>query len=224
MRSRGKRLLALVLSCLASFAGTQAQTATQTPAPDLSKQPTLYLVGYAHLDTQWRWEYPQVINEFLPKTMHDNFALFEKSPNYVFNFTGANRYRLRKEYWPDDYARLKAYVAAGRWFPAGSSMEEGDPNNASAESIIRQLLYGSHFFRREFGRNSAEYMLPDSFGFPASLPSILAHAGLKGFSTQKLHWKSAARGGGPQPPERTPDAAPFNVGLLIGPDRPGGRY
>ncbi|MGC2728469.1 MAG: hypothetical protein WA254_04665, partial [Candidatus Sulfotelmatobacter sp.] len=32
--------------------------------PDLSKQPTLYVVGYAHLDTEWRWEYPQVINEY----------------------------------------------------------------------------------------------------------------------------------------------------------------
>jgi alpha-mannosidase len=215
--SRGKRLLALLL-CLASAAGASAQTPGGHAAPDLSKQPTLYVVGYAHLDTQWRWEYPQVINEFLPKTMRDNFALFEKYPNYVFNFTGANRYRLMKEYWPDDYARLKAYVAAGRWFPAGSSMEEGDPNNASAESIIRQLLYGSHFFQREFGRTSAEYMLPDSFGFAASLPSILAHAGLRGFSTQKLYWKSAARVGGPQSPEQTPDGVPFNVGLWIGPD------
>src|SRR5205814_7154505 len=155
MRSIGKRLLAALLLCLASSAADPAQTPTGQPAPDLSKQPTLYLVGYAHLDTQWRWEYPQVINEFLPKTMRDNFALFEKYPNYVFNFTGANRYRLMKEYWPDDYARLKAYVAAGRWFPAGSSMEAGDQNNASAASIFRQLLYGSHFFRREFGRNSA---------------------------------------------------------------------
>jgi alpha-mannosidase len=77
-------------------------------------------------------------------------------------------------------------------------MEEGDPNSASAESIIRQILYGSRYFRREFGTTSAEYMLPDSFGFPASLPSILAHLGLKGFSTQKLYWKSAARVGRPR--------------------------
>src|ERR687886_170851 len=212
MYSGRKRFLALALSCLALSVGAPAQT-----RPDLSKEPTLYVVGYAHLDTQWRWEYPQVIDEYLPNTMRDNFALFEKYPNYVFNFSGANRYRLMKEYWPEDYARLKAYVAAGRWFPAGSSMEEGDPNNASAESIIRQLLYGSHFFRREFGRTSAEYMLPDSFGFPASLPSILAHMGLKGFSTQKLYWKSAARVGGPQSPEQTPDGVPFNVGFWEGP-------
>ncbi|HEX8335824.1 MAG TPA: glycoside hydrolase family 38 C-terminal domain-containing protein, partial [Pyrinomonadaceae bacterium] len=144
--------------------------------------------------------------------------LFEKYPHYLFNFTGANRYRMMKEYWPEDYARVKRYVAAGRWFPAGSSMEEGDPNAASAESIVRQILYGSHYFRREFGRTSAEYMLPDSFGFPASLPSILAHMGLKGFSTQKLYWKSAARVGGPDSVERTPDGVPFNVGLWTGPD------
>ena len=193
----------------------------QTPTsvtPDLTKQPTLYVVGYAHLDTQWRWEYPQVIREYLPKTMHDNFALFEKYPHYVFNFSGANRYRMMKEYWPQDYAKLKRYVAAGRWFPAGSSMEEGDVNSPSGESIIRQILYGTQYFRHEFGKTSAEYMLPDCFGFPTSLPSILNHMGLKGFSTQKLTWGSAAPGGGPGSIENTPAGTPFNVGFWEGPD------
>jgi alpha-mannosidase len=201
-------LLPIVLSlCLP----LQAQT-------DLSKDPTLYVVAYAHLDTQWRWEYPRVINEYIPKTMHDNFALFEKYPNYVFNFSGANRYRMMKEYWPADYARVKQYVAAGRWFPAGSSMEESDVNVPSAESIIRQVLYGNQFFKREFGKTSAEYMLPDCFGFPASLPSILAHMGLKGFSTQKLTWNSAAPGGGKGSIEETPRGIPWNVGYWQGPD------
>ena len=217
MHLRRKRLLALLLSCLASVAGARAQQSAR-PAPDLTREPTLYVVGYAHLDTQWRWEYPQVINEYIPNTMRGNFALFEKYPTYVFNFTGANRYRMMKEYWPEDYARVRRYVAAGRWFPAGSSMEEGDPISASAESVVRQILYGSNFFRRELGRTSAEYMLPDSFGFPASLPSILAHMGLKGFSTQKLYWGSAAPAGGPDSVERTPRGVPFNVGVWEGPD------
>jgi alpha-mannosidase len=185
---------------------------------DLSKEPTLYVVGYAHLDTQWRWEYPRVINDYIPKTMHDNFALFEKYPHYIFNFSGSNRYRMMKEYWPGDYARVKRYVAAGRWFPAGSSVEESDVNVPSAESIFRQILYGNRFFRREFGKTSAEYMLPDCFGFPASLPSILAHAGIKGFSTQKLTWNSAAPVGGPGSIQRTPRGIPFNVGWWQGPD------
>jgi len=219
MPLRIKRCLSFLLAFSFTLGSAASAQTTPKPAPpDLTREPTLYVVGYAHLDTQWRWEYPQVIDEFLPRTMRDNFALFEKYPSYIFNFSGANRYRMMKEYWPEDYARLKRYVAAGRWFPAGSSMEEGDPLAPSAESIIRQILYGSHYFRREFGRTSAEYMLPDSFGFPASFPSILSHMGLKGFSTQKLYWGSAADVGGPNSPQRTPVGVPFNIGIWEGPD------
>jgi alpha-mannosidase len=197
-----------------------AKSSTPSPGFDLSQSPTLYVVGYAHLDTEWRWEYPQVIQEYLSKTLRSNFALFEKYPHYIFNFTGANRYRLIKEYYPSDFEKLKQYVAAGRWFPAGSSMEEGDVNSPNAESIFRQVLYGNEFFRREFGIASEEYMLPDCFGFPASLPSILAHAGIKGFSSQKLssYWQPAPRVGGPDSPEKTPEGIPFNVGIWEGTD------
>lgn len=215
--------------------GTQQSTAkpgvaaSATPAPkrlselgrpNLLKQPTLYVIGYAHLDTEWRWEYPQVIDEYLSKTLRNNFELADKYPHYIFNFTGANRYAMFKEYFPADFARLKQYVAAGRWFPAGSSMEESDVNSPSAESLFRQILYGNEFFRHEFGKASAEYMLPDCFGFPASLPTILSHAGIKGFSTQKLSsgWQPAPKVGGPDSPEKTPEGIPFNVGVWEGPD------
>ena len=216
-RKAATRLMAL-LTVLLLFRAAAAPQSNEPATPDLTRQPTLYVVGYAHLDTQWRWEYPQVISEYLPKTLHLNFDLFEKYPHYVFNFSGANRYRMMKEYYPAEYAKLKQYVAAGRWFPAGSSVEEGDVNSPSAESIIRQILYGNEFFRREFGKASAEYMLPDCFGFPASLPSILAHAGVKGFSTQKLTWGSAAPVGGEGSPEHTPFGIPFDVGIWDGPD------
>jgi alpha-mannosidase len=193
-------------------------TAQSPDKPDLTKQPTLYVVGYAHLDTEWRWEYPQVIREYLHNTLQDNFRLLDKYPHYIFNFSGANRYRLMKEYYPADFEKLRKYVKEGRWFPAGSSMEEGDVNTPSAETIIRQILYGNDWFRKEFGRASAEYMLPDCFGFPSSLPTILAHSGVKGFSTQKLVWGSSAPGGGPESREKTPEGTPFNVGIWVGPD------
>jgi alpha-mannosidase len=203
------------LVCLILLGAAGAQTPEK---PDLKKQPTLYVVGYAHLDTEWRWEYPQVINEYIRKTMEDNFTLFEKYPHYVFNFSGANRYRFMKEYFPADFEKVKKYVDSGRWFPAGSSMEEGDVNAPSAETIIRQILYGNDWFRKEFGKASAEYMLPDCFGFPSSLPTILAHSGVKGFSTQKLVWGSSANAGGPESREKTPEGTPFNVGVWVGPD------
>ena len=208
-------LLSASVAALAMSARSQSSS-----APDLATQPTLYVVPYAHLDTQWRWEFPQVISEYLLKTLRVNFYYMDKYPHYVFNWTGANRYRLMKEYYPADYERMKQYVARGSWFPAGSSVEEGDVNLPSAESIIRQILYGNTYYRKEFGTASAEYMLPDCFGFPASLPTILAHSGIKGFSTQKLSsgWQPAPLVGGPDSAEQTPVGIPFNVGMWIGPD------
>lgn len=214
--SRCRTVLAFyLLFCVLLLCTVSAQNSEK---PDLSKDRVLYVVGYAHLDTEWRWEYPQVIDEYLKNTLQDNFKLFEKYPHYIFNFTGANRYRLMKEYYPSDFEKLRQYVKEGRWFPAGSSMEEGDVNTPSAETIIRQVLYGNNWFRKEFGKASAEYMLPDCFGFPSSLPTILAHSGVKGFSTQKLVWGSSAPGGGPESPEKTPEGTPFNVGVWVGPD------
>ena len=84
-------------------------------------------------------------------------------------------------------------------------MDEGDVLIPSAESIIRQILYGNDFFRTEFGKESDDYMLPDCFGFPAYFPTVLSHCGIKGFSTQKLTWRSAV-------------GVPFNVGVWEGPD------
>jgi len=170
---------------------------------DLDREKTLYVVGYAHLDTQWRWAYPQVIREYIPNTMRKNFEFLEKYPNYVFNFSGARRYAFMKEYYPEDYARVKEYVASGRWFPCGSSVEETDVLMPGLESCVRNVLYGNQFFRREFGVVSEEFMLPDCFGFPACLPAMLAHCGIRGFSTQKLTWGSAI-------------GIPFKVGVWEG--------
>lgn len=215
-----RRSLRSATAAAAMLALIPAADGQTMATPDITKTPTLFVVPYAHLDTQWRWEFPQSISEFLLKTMRVNFDYMDKYPHYVFNWTGANRYRLMKEYFPADYARIKGYVARGQWFPAGSSVEEGDVNLPSAEGIFRQILYGNSYFRHEFGKASNEFMLPDCFGFPASLPTILAHAGLKGFSTQKLggRWPAGPEVGGPDSPEQTPDGVPFNVGVWVGPD------
>ena len=106
---RMRRLFLLLPLCLLALQAADA--------PDLKKNPTLYVVGYAHLDTEWNWDYITTIGQYLPHTMLDNFALFEKYPHYIFNFTGANRYRMMKEYYPHDYAKVKQYVDSGRWYP-----------------------------------------------------------------------------------------------------------
>ncbi|MFH1160243.1 MAG: glycoside hydrolase family 38 C-terminal domain-containing protein [bacterium] len=199
----------LIWIAIACFIQLQIRAQTPyTPKYDLSKTPVLYTVGYAHLDTEWRWDYEETINDFLKATLDENFSLFKQYPAYVFTFTGARRYRMMKEYYPEKYLELKKWVSRDRWFVGGSSVDECDPNVPSPESILRQVLYGNNYFRSEFGKESVDFMLPDCFGFQAHFPSILNHCGLKGFSTQKLEWGSAA-------------GIPFNIGNWTGPDGKG---
>ena len=152
------------------------------------RKKTLYLVATAHLDTQWRWTVKKTITEYLANTLRDNFRLFEKYPGYKFSFEGAFRYMLMKEYYPKEYRQLKKYVKQGRWNLAGSSVDSGDVNIVSAESLVRNFLYGNGFFMEEFGKKSCDIFIPDCFGFGWSLPSIANHCGLKGFSSAKLGW------------------------------------
>ncbi len=175
---------------------------------DIAKDRVLFTVGYAHLDTEWLWDYPTTINEYIKNTMEENFLLFEKYPDYVFNFTGSRRYNMMKEYYPVMYEKVKDYIRQGRWHVSGSSVDEGEVNVSSSESLIRQVLYGNDFFQKEFGVVSQDYMLPDCFGFLANTPSIWHHCGLLGFSTQKLTWNAAVD-------------LPFNIGVWNGPDGKG---
>lgn len=182
-----------------------AQSIDKREKYDIRKDEVLYTIGYAHLDTEWNWDYPTTINEYIKNTMVDNIRLLEKYPDYVFNFTGSRRYNFMKEYHPELYKKVSDFVRQGRWFISGSSVDEAEVNISSSESVLRQVLYGNLFFKREFNKPSRDYMLPDCFGFPATLPSVLSHAGLIGFSTQKLTWGSAS-------------GIPFNVGVWEGPD------
>lgn len=154
-------------------------------------KPRIYTVGDAHLDTSWNWTLETTIREYIPKTLHENFKLFEQYPEYVFSFEGAYRYELMEEYYPADFETLKQYVAQGRWSVTGSAYENGDVNVPSPESLFRNILYGNSYFEEKFGKRSIDIFLPDCFGFGWALPSIAKHANLNGFTTQKLTWSSA---------------------------------
>ncbi len=154
----------------------------------MAKQNKLYVVANAHLDTQWNWTIQDTIRDCVKTTLERNFELIEKYPNYRMNFEGAFRYKLAKEYYPDLYEKLKKYIADGRWTVSGSTWDAMDVNVPSSEALMRQILYGNGYFEKEFGKKSTDIFLTDCFGFRYALPSIEAHMGLNGFSTQKLVW------------------------------------
>lgn len=164
-----------------------------------------YVVATAHLDTVWRWTIAKTIKEFIPDTLSKNFDLIEKYPNYRFNFEGAKRYELIEEFYPKAFEIIKEYVKEGKWCVSGTAYENGDVNVPSPESLFRNLLLGNNYFKEKFGTTSKDMFLPDCFGFGWTLPSIMNHAGIKGFTTQKLSWGSAY-------------GLPFDLGIWKGPD------
>ncbi|MBD9233928.1 MAG: alpha-mannosidase, partial [Alistipes onderdonkii] len=169
-----------------------------------------YLVSNAHFDSQWNWDVQRSIREYIPKTLDQNLFLLDAYPDYVFNFEGGIKYQWMKEYYPHQYELIKRYIREGRWHVTGSTWDATDPNIPSAESFTRNILYGQHFYRREFGVEGTDIFLPDCFGFGWTLPTIAAHSGLIGFSTQKLMWRHR--------PFHGTSKIPFEIGLWQGVD------
>ena len=168
-------------------------------------KPVIRTAATAHLDTVWNWDFETTIVNHIRNTLEMNFRLFDKYPDYVFSFEGARRYELMEEYYPELFERLKQYVADGRWFVTGSAYENGDVNTPSPEALFRNILIGQRYFMEKFGKTSVDIYLPDCFGFGWALPSVMKHAGLLGFTTQKLSWGSAY-------------GIPFDLGVWIGVD------
>ena len=151
----------------------------------------IYTVATSHLDTVWSWDLEESIDQYIYDTLVENFRYFEKYPHYSFNFEGSYRYELMEEYYPELFEKMTEYIKEGRWNVCGSSFENGDVNVPSPEALFRNILIGNSYFRNKFGKTSTDIFLPDCFGFGWALPSIMHHANLKGFTTQKLSWGSA---------------------------------
>jgi alpha-mannosidase len=64
-------------------------------------------------------------------------------------------------------------------------------NLSAGESLVRQGLYGQRYFQRRFGRRSVVAWTPDTFGYPWTLPQILAGSGFTSFVTQKIRWNDS---------------------------------
>jgi alpha-mannosidase len=171
---------------------------------------TVYMVSNAHFDSQWNWDVRLSIDAFLKNTLTQNLWLLERYPNYIFNFEGGIKYAWMKEYYPAEYEKMKVFIKAGRWHISGASWDATDPNMPAPESFFRSVLLAQKFYQEEFGVKSTDIFLPDCFGFGWQLPTLAAHCGLIGFSTQKLQWRAK--------PFYGDTKVPFKIGFWQGID------
>lgn len=149
-------------------------------------------IGHTHIDVAWLWTLAQT-REKVQRSFATVIALMKKYPEYKFMSSQAQLYKYLKEECPELYEEVKAMVKAGRWEVEGAMWVEADCNLSSGESLVRQILYGKNFFKKEFGVDSKVLWLPDVFGYSAVLPQILRKSGVDKFVTSKIGWNETNR-------------------------------
>lgn len=150
------------------------------------------LVGHTHIDVAWLWRLKHT-REKAARSFTTVHRLMEQHPEYVFLQSQAQLYDYIKNDYPEIYEKMKQRISEGRWEPSGAMWVECDCNLASGEAIVRQILVGKNFFKKEFNFENDFLWLPDVFGYSWALPQILIKSGVKTFVTSKISWNDTNR-------------------------------
>ena len=149
-------------------------------------------VGHAHIDCAWLWPARETVRK-VARTFANVLDLIDRDPQFVFAASSAQQYAWLQATQPELFERVRVAVAAGRIRPVGGMWVESDTNMPGGESLARQFVVGKRYFLDEFGVETDEVWLPDSFGYSAALPQIARAAGARYFLTQKPSWNEINR-------------------------------
>lgn len=155
-------------------------------------QPHVIGVGHSHIDVAWLWRLEHTREKFA-RTMSTVLHLMRQYPAYRFVQSQPALFDMLKTDYPEIYAEASERIREGRIEPIGGMWLEADCNVTGGESLVRQFLYGTRFFRQEFGSEQTVLWLPDVFGYSWALPQIIRQSGLRYFMTTKISWSQFNR-------------------------------
>jgi alpha-mannosidase len=191
--SRGQQIADALHAAMAAFASNGAAAASEVLTAAIEDgAPTstqCAAIGHAHIDTAWLWGIGETIRK-CSRTFATMLRHMERHDDFVFLCSQPQQYAWIAHHHPDLFKQIAARVSEGRWDASGAMWVEPDCLIPSGESLIRQILHGTAWWADQFGKAAPQrhLYLPDTFGFPASLPQIAAQAGLDTFITNKIAW------------------------------------
>ncbi|CAM4309629.1 alpha-mannosidase [Nocardiopsis rhodophaea] len=171
----------------ATAARAREELAPALAAPAHTSAHRVSAIGHAHIDSAWLWPLRETVRK-VARTTANVTALMDDHPEFLFAMSQAQQLAWIKEHRPEVYERVKKKVSEGRFVPVGGMWVEADTNMPGSEALARQFVYGKRFFAEEFGVDTREVWLPDSFGYSAALPQIVKLSGSEWFLTQKISW------------------------------------
>lgn len=156
-------------------------------APARASAHRISAVGHSHIDSAWLWPLRETVRK-VARTSSNMVSLMDEHPEFVFAMSQAQQLDWIKTYRPELFERIKKKIADGQFVPVGGMWVESDTNMVGGEAMARQFLYGKKFFLDEFGIETHNVWLPDSFGYTAAMPQIVKLSGSTWFLTQKICW------------------------------------
>lgn len=141
---------------------------------------TVHMIGNAHIDPVWLWRWPEGYQE-VRATFSAALDRMEEYPDFFFTSDSVAYFEQVEEHDPELFERIRARIAEGRWEVVGGWWVEPDCNTPSGESFVRQALYGQRWLFDRFGITSTTGANVDPFGHAATLPQLLARAGMDSY-------------------------------------------
>ncbi len=138
----------------------------------------LFLVSNSHIDPVWLWDKYEGIDEII-NTFRSACERLDEYPDLRFSASSISFYKWVEHYSPDVFERIKAHVAIGRWEIVGGWLVEADCNLPTADSFRKSAEISLAYAKDRFGVDVPVAYSPDSFGHPATLPTLLAESGFK---------------------------------------------
>ncbi len=142
--------------------------------------PSIYLIGNAHIDPAWVWQWQEGFAE-IKATFRSALDRMKEFDGYVFTAAGASYYQWVEENEPNMFEEIRQRVAEGRWVIAGGWWLQPDCNLPCGESFARHGLYAQRYFYEKFGKTADFGYNVDSFGHNGALPQLLAKCGMHGY-------------------------------------------
>ncbi|HET7628122.1 MAG TPA: glycoside hydrolase family 38 C-terminal domain-containing protein [Bacillales bacterium] len=156
---------------------TERSTKVKTP---VDTQPTLHMIGNAHLDPVWLWPWQEGFQE-TKATFRSALDRMKESDDFLFTSSSAANYEWIEQNEPEMFEEIRQRIAEGRWEIVGGWWVQPDCNIPGGESFVRQGLIGQRYFQEKFGVTAKVGYNVDSFGHHGMLPQILRKSGMDAY-------------------------------------------
>src|SRR5512146_1498275 len=123
--------------------------------------PRLHLIGNAHIDPVWLWQWTEGFHE-VKATFRSALDRLNEDPDFIFSASSAAFYEWIEQGDPPMFAEIRQRVSEGRWELAGGWWVEPDCNIPSGEAFARHGLLSQRYFLEKFGRRARVGYAPDS--------------------------------------------------------------